>query len=137
MGLLSGKPPDNLGITDGRLAACRSSPNCVSSQADLATDLGHYIDPIRFRGPAQVAWKALVETVRHSERVHIVREEDGYLHATFTSRLMGFVDDTEFQLDRNDGVIHVRSAARLGHSDLGVNRKRVEAIRAKLAAVGV
>lgn len=136
MGLFSGTQPDNIGITGGRLAACKSTPNCVSSQADKAADPEHYIDPIRFKGTAEAAWKALTRVVRDSERVNILREGDGYLYATFSSKLMGFVDDTEFQLDPS-GVIHVRSAARLGRGDFGVNRKRVEAIRARLAAVGV
>lgn len=133
MGLFTGRPPDGIGVTGGGLAPCKSTPNCVGSQA---TDPGHHVDPIRFNGSAEAAWKALRQIVRGSERATIVREEDGYLYATFSSKLMGFVDDTEFLLDARGGVIHVRSAARLGYSDLGVNRKRVEAIRAKLAAAG-
>ncbi len=136
MGLFSGTRPDNIGIAGGRLAPCKSTPNCVGSQVDKAADPGHYIDPIRFKGPPQAAWKALKQTVRDSERVNIVREDEVYLHAEFSSRLMGFVDDAEFQLDPG-GVIHVRSAARLGSSDFNVNRNRIEAIRAKLAAAGV
>jgi len=136
MGLFTGRPPDSIGMTGGRLAPCKSTPNCVGSQADRATDPGHYVDPIRFKRSPEAAWKALKQIVRGSERATIVREEDGYLYATFSSKLMGFVDETEFLLDSGGGVIHVRSAARLGYSDLGVNRKRVEAIRAKLAAAG-
>jgi len=136
MGLFSGTQPDNIGRTGDKLAPCKTTPNCVSSQADEAADPGHYIDPIRFQGTAEAAWKALKAAVRDSQRVNIVREEDGYLHATFRSRLMGFVDDTEFLLDPG-GVIHIRSAARLGRGDFGVNRNRVEAIRERLAAAGI
>lgn len=136
MGLFSGTRPDNIGISGGKLAACKPSPNCVSSQADKAADPGHYVDPIRYKGPAEAAWKALRQAVRESERVNVVREDERYLYAEFGSRLMGFVDDTEFQLDPG-GLIHVRSASRLGRGDFEVNRNRVEAIRAKLAAAGV
>jgi uncharacterized protein (DUF1499 family) len=136
IGLFSGTRPDNLGISGGRLAPCKTTPNCVSSQVDRAADPGHYIDPLRYTGAAEAAWQALRQAVRDSERTKIVREDGGYLYAEFTSRLMGFVDDVEFQLDPT-GVIHVRSASRLGSSDFGVNRQRVEAIRVKLAAAGV
>ena len=68
------------------------------------------------------------------ERVNIARDEPGYLYAEFTTRLMGFVDDAEFHLDEKSGVIDVRSASRLGRKDFGVNRARIEGIRAKISA---
>ena len=70
-------------------------------------------------------------------RTSIVEERADYLYAEFASRLLGFVDDVEFYFPPNERIIHVRSASRLGHSDFGVNRKRIEDIRAKLAAAGV
>jgi len=79
-------------------------------------------------------WSALVASLQVLERVAIVVEKPGYLHAEFTSRLMGYVDDVEFLLDEKAALIQVRSASRLGSSDFGVNRKRVEAIRAALSA---
>ena len=122
----SGKRPDNLGVNQGQLLACPATPNCVCSQAD-ASDKEHYIDPIatdKAPGDAIASLKAIIEGM---ERSTINEVTDNYLYAEFASKLMGFVDDIEFYAD--SGVIHVRSAARLGKSDLGVNRKRVEEIR--------
>jgi uncharacterized protein (DUF1499 family) len=133
LGLFAGKPPSNLGVTDGRLAPCPRSPNCVASQADPA-DATHFIAPIAFKGDAGAAWRALRQTVAASERVKIVDERDGYLRAEFATKLIGFVDDVEFLLDAPARVIHVRSASRLGYRDFGVNRTRIEALRTRLAA---
>lgn len=132
MGLFAGKPPSNLGVKDGRLATCPSSPNCVASQADPA-DATHFIAPVAFKGDARAAWRALRETVAASERVKIVDEQDGYLRAEFATKLVGFVDDVEFLIDAPARVIHVRSASRLGKRDFGVNRARIEALRTRLA----
>jgi len=133
VGLFSGQRPGNLGARDGRLAPCASTSNCVSSQAD-SKDGGHYIAPLAIAGGAPAAWSALLAVLRAEPRVLIVAEKSGYLHAEFTSRLMGYVDDVEFLLDEKASLIQVRSASRLGSSDFGVNRKRVEAIRAALNA---
>ncbi|MEM7796210.1 MAG: DUF1499 domain-containing protein [Cyanobacteria bacterium P01_C01_bin.118] len=125
----SGKRPDNLGINQGKLLACPSTPNCVCSQAD-PSDKEHFIDPIasdKSPGEAISALKAIIEAM---ERSTINDVTDDYLYAEFSSKLMGFVDDVEFYAGQS-GVIHVRAAARLGKSDLGVNRKRVEDIREK------
>lgn len=127
MGLLSGTRPANLGAVDGRLSPCKTTPNCVSSQADRA-DAEHYIAPLAFNGDPSRAWAALRRVVGGLERTAIIRDEQAYLYAEFTSKLMGYVDDTEFVLD-GAGVIHVRSASRLGRKDFGVNRKRIEEIR--------
>lgn len=135
MGLFAGKPPTNLGAKDGRLAPCPSSPNCVSSQADPA-DRTHAIAPLALEGDPARAWHALRDLVAGWERARIVAEQEGYLRAEFTTKLMGFVDDVEFLLDPGARVIHVRSASRLGHRDFGVNRERVEAIRGRFAAGG-
>ncbi len=133
MGLFAGRPPSNLGVHDGRLTSCPRSPNCVASQGDPA-DATHYISPIAFKGDGRAAWRALRETVAASERVKLVDERDGYLRAEFATKLVGFVDDVEFLLDAPARVIHVRSASRLGYRDFGVNRARIEALRARLAA---
>ena len=133
MGLFAGRPPSNLGVTDGRLAPCPRSPNCVASQA-APTDAAHFIAPIAFKGDAGAAWRALRQTVAASERVKIVEERDGYLRAEFTTKFIGFVDDVELLLDPPARVIHVRSASRLGYRDFGVNRARIEALRTRLAA---
>lgn len=120
----SGKRPDNLGVTNGQLAACPGSPNCVNSQSDKDQSK---IAPLPGVSIAQIA-----EIVKSMERTNIVEQTDSYLYAEFTSKLMGFVDDVEFYRDDAANVVQVRSASRLGQSDAGVNRKRVEEIRSKL-----
>jgi len=129
--VFSWKRPDSLGIKGGKLAPCKRSPNCVSSQADPA-DREHYIAPIAFKGTALEAMAAARKAVESMERATVVRHEGGYLYAEFRSKLMRFVDDVEFAADGRSGQIHVRSASRLGRSDFGVNRGRVETLRARI-----
>jgi uncharacterized protein (DUF1499 family) len=118
--VFSWKRPDNLGVRDGRLAPCKRSPNCVSSQAN-PSDEEHYIAPIHGR------MAAVREAVLAMPRTTIVEERENYLYAEFRTRLLRYVDDVEFYFDGQ--VIHVRSCSRLGRRDFGVNRKRVEALR--------
>jgi uncharacterized protein (DUF1499 family) len=127
----SGKRPTNLGVTDGKLAAVPSSPNCVCSQAPSA-DAEHYVEPFPLTGSPRDAIETLKTIVQSMERVQVIQSDDRYLYAEFTTKLMGYVDDVEFYADGASGVIQVRSASRLGQSDLGLNRKRIEAIRAEL-----
>jgi uncharacterized protein (DUF1499 family) len=122
--MFSGTRPDNLGVKDGRFAACKPTPNCVSSQADPA-DREHYIRPIAFNG----AMHELRRAVESMTRATVIREEDNYLYAEYKSALMGYVDDVELLLDEKAALVHVRSASRLGRSDFGVNRKRIEELR--------
>jgi uncharacterized protein (DUF1499 family) len=122
----SGKRPTNLGVKDGKLAACPSSPNCVNSQSQ---DSKSKIAPLPL-----VAIADLKKVIESMERTTIIEQTDNYLYAEFKSKLMGYVDDVEFYRDSQANVTHVRSASRLGQSDLGINRKRIEAIRAKLPA---
>jgi uncharacterized protein (DUF1499 family) len=133
MGLFSGTRPENLGVRDGRLAPPKPTPNNVNSQADKNADPGHYLDPLRYEGDSGRAWTALKRVVEGMPRARIIASDPNYLYAEFKSRLMGYVDDTEFYLDLKAGVIQARSASRLGRSDFGVNRARIETIRAKLA----
>lgn len=128
MRFLSGKRPPGLGVRDGRLARCPATPNCVSSQAPRA-DTTHYVAPLAFSGTPEEAWRALAHAVRELPRAVLVTMETGYLHAEIASRVFGFVDDLECLLDAPARLIHVRSASRLGSSDFGVNRKRVERLR--------
>lgn len=127
----SGSRPGDLGIRDGKLKACPDKPNCVNSQA-LPGDKVHFIEPITYiatRSDEMGRVKAVVSTL---PRTRLIREETGYLYYEFTSFLMRYVDDVEFYFDDSTKLIHIRSASRLGHSDLGVNRKRVETIRGLL-----
>ena len=129
--VFSWKRPDYLGVKEGRLAPPRSTPNCVSSQADPA-DVEHTIAPIAFKGDTAAAMAAVRNAVESMPGSTIVRAEDGYLYAEYRSKLMRFVDDVEFVHDGKAGLIHVRSASRLGRRDFGVNRARVEALRARI-----
>jgi uncharacterized protein (DUF1499 family) len=112
--------PHNLGVKEGRLAPCRRTPNCVSSQAD-PVDTEHYIAPLK--GTLSAVRKAVDSLPRST----IVSSSANYLYAEFRSRLLGFVDDVEFFDD--GAAIQVRSASRLGRRDFHVNRKRVERLR--------
>jgi uncharacterized protein (DUF1499 family) len=126
--MFAGKRPTYLGVTGGRLARPRSTPNCVSSQADPA-DKEHYIAPIAFKGSALDAIAAARKAVEAMPRATVIRHEGNYLYAEFRSKVMGFVDDVEFTYDEKAGMLHVRSASRLGRRDFGVNRARVEQLR--------
>lgn len=131
MGILScsSKRLNTIGIRDGKLAPCPKSPNCVSSMEEKS-DEQHYIEPFYYSDTDDEAKKRLIETIKTMKRTRITTEEENYIHAEFTSALFRFVDDVEFYFDRANNTIHVRSASRVGRSDLGVNRKRVETIRA-------
>ena len=118
--------PANLGTHDGKLGPCPSSPNCVSSQS---SDDAHRISPLTYSGPAADAMKKLTVVIQTFPRTSVITVSESYLHAEFTSAIFRFVDDLEFLVDDTAKVIHVRSASRMGYSDLGVNRKRVEEIR--------
>jgi uncharacterized protein (DUF1499 family) len=115
-----------IGLSDGQLLPCPETPNCVSSRA---TDELHAVDPLTYTGDAAEGVRLLKAALSSLPRNRIVTEDGRYLHAEFTTRIMRFVDDVEFLVDENGGVIHLRSASRVGYGDLGANRKRVEAIR--------
>ena len=125
----SGEQPTDLGVNNGQLKSCPDTPNCVCSQAD-AGDKEHAIAPLTYSGSATEAIGKLKQIIEGMERSKINEVGDNYLYAEFASKLMGFVDDVEFYAVPGESVIHTRSAARLGKSDLGANRKRTEEIRA-------
>jgi len=116
------------------LAPCPRSPNCVSS---LAPDEGHRVEPLVLRVPAESAWASARRAVLALPRTRIAVERPGYLRAECTSRWLRFVDDLELALAPDGARIDVRSASRIGYSDLGVNRERVETLRAALREAGV
>ncbi len=133
-GALSGTPPADLGVKAGRLKPPSPTPNSVSSQASLWPDApqANYaaIEPLRYTGDGRASMRKLAAILRGMERTVLVTDEPGYLYAQSTTKLMRYTDDVEFYLDEAAGVIQVRSASRIGHGDRGVNRARVEAIRA-------
>ncbi|WP_432738834.1 DUF1499 domain-containing protein [Maridesulfovibrio sp. FT414] len=122
---LTSRPPSNLGMKDGRLAACPGSPNCVSSQA---ADSEHAIAAISVTGSSDDVLRKLEKTVLDMGG-EISAKDGPYLHAVFKSRVFRFPDDLECYYNAAAGQIEVRSAARLGYSDFSVNRKRVEHLR--------
>jgi len=129
--VFSWKRPDYLGVKDGKLPRCKSSPNCVSSQTDPG-DAEHYIAPIAFKGGASAAIAAARKAIEGMEGATVLRSEGNYVYAEYRTRLLRFVDDLEMSFDEKAGVLHVRSASRLGRRDFGVNRARVEALRARI-----
>ena len=111
-----------------RLQPCPSSPNCVCSDA---TD-SHGIEPLAIAGDPQLMWRRLQDYLAQQRGFTIKQVDDHYLRVEAKTRLLRFVDDVEFELRTGDGVIAVRSASRVGYSDLGANRRRIEKIRKAL-----
>jgi len=136
-GLLAGKAPADLGVREGRLKPPSRTENSVSSQASLVPEhpMRAYaeIQPLPMRGDAAATLAQLQAVVGAMPGATVVQSGPDYLYARFTTRWLKFVDDVEFWVDPA-GVVQVRSASRLGRKDFGVNRARVEAIRAALAA---
>ena len=124
----SGSPPENLGIHEGRLAACPDSPNCVNSQA---SDVRHAIAALPLKGTAEQTQSTLKTLLESEPRARVVEEAPGYLRAEFTSQMMRFVDDVEFMIGTQ--AVEVRSASRLGYKDFDVNRERIERLRQRLS----
>ena len=131
MGLFSGSRPANLGYASDRFSPPSWKPNCVLSTVEKSDP--HYIEPLAFSGTPDATWKNLRGIVRGTPRVNVLQDSAVYLYAEFRSAGLGFIDDVEFALDEKAGVIHVRSASRLGVRDFNVNRNRIETIRAQLA----
>lgn len=117
-----------VGVVDGRLRSCPSTPNCVSSDAQAADS--HHIAPIP--DPTGSKWAGLVETVGGMAGATLIEQRDDYVHFTFTTGFWRFVDDVEFHRRPETLEIAIRSASRVGRSDWGTNRNRLEAIRAVL-----
>lgn len=137
-GVFSGKPPANLGVRDGKLKPPANTPNSVSSQADLWPEAPlrdqARIAPLSLQGDGKATMAKIAEVIEDLPGSHIAERRDDYLYAQFTTPLMRFTDDVEFWFDPSAGAIQVRSASRVGRKDFGVNRARVENIRARLGA---
>ena len=121
-----------LGIENGQLTPCPTSPNCVNSQAK---DPKHFIEPLRISGTRSEARNHILKILKEWNRSKIITAEDNYIRAEFSSKMFGFIDEVEFYFPDTQStktLIHVRSASRLGYWDFGVNRKRIEQIRNRL-----
>lgn len=119
------KRPENLGVIMGSLAECPDTPNCVSSTTEKTS---HKMDPIPFEGTNSTAMTKLVSLVNSMPRTKITSQSENYLHAEFTSLVFRYIDDVEFLIDSKNNKIDFRSASRVGYSDLGTNRKRMNTI---------
>lgn len=128
---LSSRRPTNLGPKNQQLAACPSSPNCVSSFA-IESDLQHFIPPIAFENTQDIQQK--IAALNELTGFKLIEQRDNYFYFECTSLIMRFTDDLEFLITPEQKIIHVRSASRIGHSDLGANRSRVEKIRRLLSS---
>ncbi|KKM86314.1 hypothetical protein LCGC14_1280200 [marine sediment metagenome] len=120
------KIENQIGITDGKLAPCPKSPNCVSTQV---SDKKHVIQPFKYSLTLKEAKLKILVIIKSLKRTRIINETENYIHAEFRTRTFKFVDDVEFYFDDTEKIIHFRSASRVGWSDMGVNRKRMENIR--------
>jgi uncharacterized protein (DUF1499 family) len=128
----AGKRPASLGVRDGQLMACPASPNCVAS---LATDDRHRITPLSFSDAPDQAFMRLKQVLRARPDTTGVEDQADYIRVELRTRL--FIDDAEFLLDRTSRLIHLRSASRLGYSDLGTNRRRIEELRTQFRQTGL
>jgi uncharacterized protein (DUF1499 family) len=123
---LLSRRPDNLGVTDGKLAPCPDTPNCVATQSGTGAQR---MEPIPFEGTPAAALARLKRVLAALPRTRVASERENYLHVECTSLVFRFIDDVEFLIDADAEVIHFRSASRAGRSDLGVNRRRMEEVR--------
>ena len=127
------KSPVELGINNGLFAASPASPNCVNSQADK-DDAQHYIDPLQYSIKETVLLEHIDAVLAETARTQILLAKDDYFHVEFTTLLLRFKDDFEIYIDSDKKLMHFRSASRIGHSDFGANRKRVEKFKKDLLA---
>ena len=122
-----------VGLNNGQLSPCPESPNCVVSQNG---DEAHSIAAIPYTGDRATAKETLLKVLSVVPRTEIVEQTDDYIRAESTSRIFKFVDDVEFYFPEAEQAIEVRSASRVGESDLGVNRRRIEQIRLAMKDIG-
>ncbi|MEA5576118.1 DUF1499 domain-containing protein [Anabaena sp. UHCC 0451] len=123
-----------LGIESGYLSPCPNSDNCVVSQN---ADAKHAIEPITYHLDRDTVRETLLKVLTVVPRTEVIEQTDNYIHALSKSRIFKFIDDVEFYLPTDESVIHIRSASRVGESDLGVNRRRMEQIRLALRDLNI
>ncbi len=128
MAIMSQKAPDTLGLKDGKLAPCPESPNCVCSEQVQSSDKEHFIQPIQADKALWAKFKAIIQ----EQGAEIITDDGNYVHATFSTPVFHYVDDVELRFDEAASLIHIRSASRMGRSDFGVNRARVEKLKQAL-----
>ena len=124
----TGAGGESLGVTDGKLAPCPDSPNCVSTQSQVKR---HAMKPLPYLQTREASRERILSILKTTKRTTIVTMTDSYIHAEFRTTLFRFVDDVEFFLDESAFVVHFRSASRVGHYDFGMNRRRMKEISEK------
>ncbi|MEE2888566.1 MAG: DUF1499 domain-containing protein [Planctomycetota bacterium] len=117
-----------LGLRDGQLLPCPTTPNCVSSLSPKS-DTGHHVEPLSMHNNQESTMIGLRAIIAEMPRTLILEETGDYLRVQFTTQILRFKDDVEFHLVTAGDIVHIRSASRVGYSDFGANRKRVEMIR--------
>ena len=133
-GCSSTQQVDRLGLQNGHLRSCPNSPNCVSSRAN---DSEHQVSALQLQMTPEQSWEQVKTTIKALPRTRIITATSEYIHAECRSAVFGFIDDLELHLLQEQGQIEVRSLARLGYYDFGVNRERVEQLRSRLLKAGV
>jgi len=118
-----------VGIVDGHFVPCPKTPNCVST---MATDEVHRIEPVRYDGTAAEAMKAARAALESLPRTRILQQDPHYLRAEARTLIFRFVDDVEIYVPEGEGLVHYRSASRVGQGDVGTNRRRYESFREKV-----
>ena len=131
MAFLSQKQPDTLGLQHGMLRGCPDTPNCVCSEVHTKADAAHFIAPMAVN---EQTWADLKELMA-KQGGKLESSTADYMHLIFSTPIFHYVDDVELRFDRKAGLLHFRSASRVGHSDFGVNRKRIEAIKKVVGAI--
>jgi len=125
MAVLSQRQPDHLGLEAGKLKSCPDSPNCVCSEAHTQADAQHFIAPLL---ATEKTWQRLKKSiVKQGGDIQV--DSPDYIHATFSTSVFHYVDDVELRFDKQQKYIHLRSASRIGRSDFGVNRTRIENLK--------
>lgn len=115
------------GLNEGKLAPCKSKPNCVSSFDKRDS---YYMSSLDLRMSESEIIDKIIILLKERTDVEVITVEEGYIHAVFTTNLMKFKDDVEFLVKKN--TVHFRSESRVGYSDWGVNKKRIEEFKAYL-----
>ena len=118
--------PKDAGLAAGKLRPCPDSPNCVCSEYP---GIAHSIEPLRFSGDAGAAWTRLISILNDQPRTTIVEQTEDFIEARVRTRFFRFEDVLEFRMDRSVGQVQVRSGSKVGYSDLGTNRRRIESLR--------
>jgi len=127
MGKASATMKVNIGVENGQLRPCPNKPNCVCSQVAAGDE--HYIEPISHNKPQIETSQDLLRILKSFDNAKLIEQSHSYIYAQFTSKIFKFVDDVEFIINDSGDSIDVRSASRVGYSDMGANRKRIEKIR--------